>query len=646
MRSGVNMEKVSEIAVFHDIGKIVNWAALGFQARDNTGQFSEREPHDFEKCKGNEWGVDFSSPIWEAIYRKDKDVLESNYPGSVTWLITRVADQLAAGLGRGPGEEQFQGTSLYGRYSLWKGQAGEDLRLSRIEELRELIQLMNSNPLWDEAVRRYGALLSARAETARPGLNVTSLYAHSVATAKLASVLDSALLALVPPTTSFNTAFETIKNVKLVVALIEVGFVQQPFRTRDLFVIKERRRKIAELVRAHHMNVLASFGESLLLIFPSASELDRACGVIAEEGFNLTVQKEEWSIDYLKNWGVDKVLDRERTRFGPDPPDQILPPICEVCEMAAGTLRWPADYLLSRGDLQGETISLLRSRPLREIKYVDIPESDQPKLGEWIEEWSEEYLCGQCFSLRRNAQPLSKLKEWREGVVAWVHIHLSFGDLNLSLEKLQAEYARQALGGPLPAGSTLPVRIPILVDFTADFDAFLEAWRNEVVSHFGAERVEQVDGNILCVKLLERREALLLLMIHSRLMGEFFPKLVDTGSKAIRIAVSTSSPKHPFFAHWRFLERPASAVCVQLVEAGQASIPLNRLRQTLKIVEEGNRGAYHRLRKIVETSRKLAELVMSDVDDRDRSLFEQLRKIMPLGIDFESLMTLANLAER
>jgi hypothetical protein len=64
----VNEEK-QDLAEFHDIGKIVNWRALRLQGQDEQGEW-EPEPHDFEKCVSGDWGIDFQSPIWEAIFRK------------------------------------------------------------------------------------------------------------------------------------------------------------------------------------------------------------------------------------------------------------------------------------------------------------------------------------------------------------------------------------------------------------------------------------------------------------------------------------------------------------------------------------------------------------------------------------------------
>jgi len=89
------------IAEFHDIGKIVNWHALGLQRRRDNGKLKE-EPHDFEKCIDPEWGVDFTVPLWRAIFRKDDKVDDHNvkineirrqhFPDSRDWFIVSLAD--------------------------------------------------------------------------------------------------------------------------------------------------------------------------------------------------------------------------------------------------------------------------------------------------------------------------------------------------------------------------------------------------------------------------------------------------------------------------------------------------------------------------------------------------------------------------
>ena len=159
------------IAEFHDIGKIVNWLALGLQRRRADGWFDGKEPHDFEQCKDPTWSVDFNAPVWESIYRKDEEIRLTHFPDSSNWFIVSLADELAAGMGR-LREEQFPGDPIYGYYCLWTGKAHGDSRLAEKRELEDLIHHLNGNPSWDDTCRRYSPILRSRVETAHPGLNV------------------------------------------------------------------------------------------------------------------------------------------------------------------------------------------------------------------------------------------------------------------------------------------------------------------------------------------------------------------------------------------------------------------------------------------------------------------------------------------
>ena len=132
--------------------------------------------------------------------------------------------------------------------------------------------------------------------------------------------------------------------------------------------------------------------------------------------------------------------------------------------------------------------------------------------------------------------------------------------------------------------------------------------------------------------------------LYQSLLVENFPRLMDRARLAIRLGISIAPAKHPFFVSWRFLESARAPIAIQLVGSGHAEIPANRLAETLTVIEQGDRRGYHRLRDIARTSKALAELVLADRTERDNG-FQSLRRIMPLGMDFESLVTIANIAE-
>lgn len=633
------------IAEFHDIGKIVDWKAIGLQVCDPEGKPIEKEPHDFEKCTGPEWAVNFSSPVWESVFRKDSQIVHTNYSHSLGWFLASLADELAAGLGR-IRDETVTGSSQYCYYCLWTGEVKPDVRLKEPDKLKDLIAHLNENPSWGEAIQCYSQVLHSRAETARPGLNVTTLYSHSVLAGKLFRILYP--LAAMPSQDfpSYSDGLKTFRSEKLTTVFIRVLFPQRPFRTRDLSVFQQRRDAMSETLSRYEDNVLVCYGENMLALFFSREEADTFIRDILDRGYLGLIRTGEKNLEEMRSIGIDRALGKEE-RVSGNLPDEIQPPLCEGCQMRHGEHRWPSDLLVEREDLSQQTKEYLRGTSWQALRSEELPECDRAKLTEWLEEWTEENLCSRCFDLRCQAEPLRKLAAWQTGTVAWARVALNLDSLVETLRRLHADYirasARQIGPGLL---DNLAVRFPVLADFVEDYRRFLGRWSAFVVEAFGHDMVEQVDDDLLCIRLNERREALRLLEIYREVMVDWFVKMFDLNVAPVRLGLSISAVKHPFFVHWRYLENPKVAVGIQVIGGGTAEIPLNRLGDILQAVGRGERGAFHRLRQIAQTSKSLADLVLSDRQDRDGQTFGELKRILPLGVDFESLVTLANLAEQ
>jgi hypothetical protein len=216
-------------------------------------------------------------------------------------------------------------------------------------------------------------------------------------------------------------------------------------------------------------------------------------------------------------------------------------------------------------------------------------------------------------------------------------IRAGSGAQELHIACIKAQANRISASFPL---DQLPVRLPLV----AGYERALEFWQTRLRASFGTEHIEIIDEGFACVKLAERPGAIRLLEIHHELLREHFPKLLELEVSPVRLAISIASAKHPFFANWRFLENADAAVAVQHVGSGQADIPIHHLDALMRVIRQGGRHAFHRLREIARTSRALAEIMLNDRRGGGREM-DELRRIMPLRMDFESLMTLANLLE-
>jgi hypothetical protein len=646
-----NKSSIAKAAEFHDIGKLIDWKAVGLQTCGATDIPTESEPHDFEKCTGQEWSIDWNAVQWQAIYRKDETTRNSRWPQSLLWAWTSLADQLAAGWGRPISEQQIKSAPIYGRHILWSGQQSDDKRLKNKKDVHDMITFLNTSPSWQQAIEKYGDLWCCRPETARPGLNVTSLVAHSEVAGKLARVLASA------PSPPFQADWvwrqieKSLDKFKLTVSHFRIHIPQRPFRIADWNVFEECRQTLEFAIQSFADNVIGSIPNECIAVFVSPEQANDFAQVLIGKGFGVLRRQAEKPLSDLMAHGIMTPLDKsDWEHVYPNPlPEQIDLPICECCQMAHAEYCWPLDRLLNITNLSNETRSYLRERSWRDLRIDDFPLVDRNTLQPWLEEYGQEELCSRCFELRQSASRLQKLHTWEADSVAWVHISVDIAVLTETLKLLHQEYLRRSFPNIGQRQiNELYASYPLLVDLLNEFRDFLRNCHQTLTSKFSEEGLEHVDNNLWCVRLNKRSDAITLLRIYHQLLQQYFPVLCNStaGLKCpIRLAISVSPVKHPFFVHWRFLEEPFAEVALQVVGSGRAGVSLQHLSAVLDSLGHSKRGALHRLNDISRTSPALAELVLKNYDDRDGESFQKISPLLRDKIDFQSLLTLTNLAE-
>lgn len=599
-------------AEFHDIGKLIDWKAVGLH--DAGGG----EPHEFEACLTDsatmeQWGITLNGPAWEGIVRKEefRDLRLGAWPGSLNWLLTSIADNLAAGYGRGLKEQQVTGTPDRQVHCLWRGlDTSQDPRLKDQADLREMINFLNTGPSWDDAVAKYGGLLKDRAEVARPGLNVTTLLRHSQAVGNIARVLMQCDLSTVSADTPWPNAIAAVKDTnKLHVVHYQIGHHQRPFRVKDLNIFAHIADAVRRLTTEFADNVLAAFDNQLILVFASPDDFKRWNQRIWDEGLFGTFRSNEKTIGELLSRGMMDFEKGRRWAF-PELPKTLSLPICENCQMDRATHKWP---------LESDT--------------------DEPR----------EDLCSRCLNIRQVATPLSKLSdEWRENSVAWVHVPLSVSDAIESLKYLQVKYLQsRAKNLPGDLESQIFVAFPLLADFVEAYKEFLQQFDTMLRDTLGADRVEERIGESLwCVSLQSKEEALALANDAHTLAKREFPAMLAAPTPfPIRFGISVSRAKHPFFAHWEQIMKPQQEMVINMVGSGRACMRLADVCKVSESVRAVPRRAAHQLATVARVSTALAELSLkekkarSDDSAGDMDL-SAIGRLVPSVIDFASARTL------
>lgn len=652
-------------AAFHDIGKLIDWDAVGLRETGPDGK-PEGDPHEFQKCidenwQSEEWGIDPSAMPWQTILTWQKTWHE-RYPRSMHRWHRAAADWLISGYARGDQADTFKGSTRWGRYCLWTDVESASPRLTSREDLRGLINFLNSSPTWEETLERYSPRLERRAEDGHPGINVTTLLAHTTTVGKLCRVLERAKWEQFDP--GHNPSRKAIRShsrpPKLIVSHFRVTFRQRPFRARDLGVFARFEQALTKVEERFPDNVLSRFGFECVCAFESEEACQEFREALDEKGFEIEERAVTKTLaEYLTpaqadhpetpTSGLMVVLQAPwRYAYPRELPERINLPICEGCQMASASRHWPKDHLAAMPGWGMKTRATLMAKPWREVKAEDLDASDREKLAEWLEEWGEEDLCDQCFSIRRETQPVSLLKTWN-GDVAYLRLHLDLDCLNTALRWLHIEYLR-SLHPHLnnEVFERLFVSFPVIVDFVRDFNRFLAEVRRVLAGHFG-DRMAELDSSLFCIGLNGRGESLDALRLIEERFQVTFPKLLTLPNEfhnPIGIALSVSNKKHPFFDHWRFLEKPAPDVSIQVIGARSARFRLADLGAILDAVTQPRRAQLHRLASAANVSRALGEVVLREKNDRGDLMLGELSALVPRRLDFNSALTLANLCRR
>lgn len=607
-------------AEFHDIGKLIDWVAIGLHEQMQPG-----EPHEFERCVETQEAreknqVDLGGAAWRAIVRKDTfaELRNKIWPQSRAWIFGSIADSLAAGYGRTINERAIQGTRPQHHYRcLWKDDSfKDDPRLTRSEDLVEMIQFLNSDPLWEEAKAKYGDLWKQRAETANPGLNVTTLLSHSETTGKLARVIAQMDWNAVDPQTPWNE----IKNntvqqapYRIIVCHYRIDFTQKPYRVKDLGVLSALRHLMETIAKDYPDNVLSCFENELIAVFQNETIRDLFEKQILDAGFLPYKREFHNTIAKLIHDHLGTFSNHSHFPTYPElPPQRIELQICENCLMRHAEREW------------------------RSAKD-ELPD----------------YLCDRCYAFREQQTPLQKLNDWNEGMALWLRVHLDIDTLTDTLNLLNRE-----LLFPILRESKTPkevvdkfekefyVAYPVVVDFLVDYDLFLKQIHEDLTASFNAKNIEHPLSNLWCLRLDSKQDVLRAIrLLHCRFQSDFPRLLREDLHSPIRFGLSLSNLKHPFFKHFSFLENLQSEIHLQVVNSGQAGMRLCHIPKILENLKVVSPSAAHRLALIAETSKALAALALKDNSEKDSDL-TAVGKLIPDVLNFEDLRTLVSLSKK
>lgn len=612
-----NDELVPEI---HDIGKLIN-------------KKSSKIEHNFEGYPGKfeELPEIKENATWKGIKehhcqlpREGREKVFEEYPRCRETMILCLADNLASAVSR---HIEAPGHSIYSVYKLWSP-SQDIIRLSDAieahstgkERIENIVNFVNRNPNKEEYFKEFGEYLKSRCEDAHHGCNITNLLTHSVLTGKFYRILKNIdMLQIDFESATKNQICDFVneklpKEIKLTFIKCKLKFPHYIHRTKDMNIFKIKEKLFNDFEK--YPELIFKTSDEMILFSKDENILDKLAIELEKYGLILevvkgkdTLYKNEFKNNFLK------ILNEkgECKSYYPKMIEEISSTvgICEICQ----------------------------SNPIKNYETL----SDYEKqLVTDEKSGSIDKLCEKCLEIRKYGESLKLLSKWEEGSLTWIKISLDFGKLAETLRQLYINYLKTfKIEKP---EERVEIRPSIISEFQFDYINFLKQFNKKMHEIFDIEekKVQDVLEDLFCIKIDKLSEVLKILELYNELTNGFFPKFKETSESPIKLSISCSGVKFPFFEHWRYLENPENDVNVILIGKGKPlQINLKQLDSLLSL-ELKDKNALEKLAKISETSEQLAFLEVFS-EEGVKKYPEIQKAVGQYGLKFSDILTYAKI---
>ena len=468
-------------------------------------------------------------------------------------------------------------------------QIGPKVSFCNKKELQSLLDYVTGDRR--EFLTRYEDSLKSLPEDKFPLMNLTSLYIHCELVGKIYRLMDK-YVERVPEHrqlglggVKIGTIADAERNWPVTIVRCEIVSPHQPVRIRDFNGTRLRNEAIKSIcsdpqIRDH---ILLNTSDTLWFLFPGNDhqklrmDLTRFLKSFCDLGFIpqllsfncklgevenvdpalLLAHKAEELNDAAIQWqkvrnqGDGRSIGQARGRYhaisseisrmfpahiGSDSSvrhqSEIEPPICEICQMAPGEEQTYRE---------------------EETQVVD-------------------YLCRSCLFIRNSGERFRKLAAWGQDnvKVAWIRVLLDKRQMEDRVAELYSLHADEIFKHRTEMADEVKRQfrnLGLLADFVKDYFDFVRNFASEVFSLYGGTsddsashraNVELLDEEFLELFVLRIQQpgvvaGILRTFVNLHQSAESgFPDCV--GNSPVKLRISISRPKYPFFEHWNFLK--------------------------------------------------------------------------------------------
>lgn len=450
------------------------------------------------------------------------------------------------------------------------------------------------------------------------------------------------------------------EDTKIKIVKIKINFSQHSVRIRDLNIFDALEEVKNEILKEYPNNVIFVGFNELLLILPLNKNLDEIREIASKYGFWFEYVERIQNLNqpYPDPDRIIRLINKMQKIQYKKFKEQIakIPP--DKRRKAEEGIR---KTVFEKGR-EAKRISELWSEYHYELNeglykkgsiYANLPDQINPPICEicqlnqatekWVDEESGivENLCTSCFNIRNRGAKFPKLDEWeREGAnrILWIRIGLNVNELINVLEDLYAEYLRSL--GVRESEERAEIRFSVLSEFDWDYKEFLSKFKEKIFGAFGENNFQQILGDFVAVKIESLKDIFTVLRIFDDIFDEFFPKFKEVGSP-IKLGVVCSDIKYPFLESWQILSDLKYDVHICVIGKGEIRLNMAQLTPFLEIKVK-NKALLHKLVAVSEISEKLAEITLYDRADRDYRKYKPLRDAVR-EFGYQNILTYAKI---
>ena len=603
------------IPELHDIGKLVDDEVKeDIELLDEEG----RKKHTFENFNFEDYGFTKpTSPSWWGQYHhtigRNENINDWEIPKSYRYylFILILADHLASSISRATPEIKTDKKYIY--VKLWNKnfyenqvRSGEYWAVFKtVDSLKNVFDEINNCNSGKEFLNKYREYLLLTPEDKNVPRNITSLYTHVELVGKIYQVLmkntrcnieSNGSIAIEYDEEKAKTINDAENNWEWRLVKCWINFPHSFVRLRDINLLKKRNELINYLKNKFEDEVLFATSDFVMLFLPLNQDLKEIFKPFLDYGLYIEVNEIVSKLELLESALDKRILEERKLDIDninakiykkyllPDIPDEINPPICDICQQRKGINQekenikeWICEKCQKIREM-GEPFDRYATQWGKEgvgvcwFKFS----IDQTKLENWLTKSFEKYVsemlgCGKTiYELNKEIYYVTKLKKEMENRKKKLEKDVKkIKDTNEKRKKIGTEIGKlskeiktkeRELNVLKKNFDRLDKYVSLFrplapqIDFNKDYERMLNDFWKICKNRDDIEKPIS-DYNELGVFKYSPELIKEVIEAYLEVFNKYFPDVKGDENCPISLSLSIGNIKYPIREHWRFFEK-------------------------------------------------------------------------------------------